>query len=30
MMLEKNSDEIIKFVGDWMRRNATPVTNATR
>ena len=30
MMLEKNSDEIIKFVGDWLRKNATPVTNATR
>jgi pimeloyl-ACP methyl ester carboxylesterase len=30
MMLERNSDDIIKFVGDWLRRNATPVTNATR
>jgi pimeloyl-ACP methyl ester carboxylesterase len=30
MMLEKNSDEIIRFIGDWLRKNATPVANATR
>jgi hypothetical protein len=30
MMLERNSDDIIKFVAEWLRRNATPVTNATR
>jgi pimeloyl-ACP methyl ester carboxylesterase len=30
MMLEKNSDDIIRFIGDWLRENATPATNATR
>ena len=30
MMLEKNSDDIIRFIGDWLRKNAAPVATATR